>query len=201
MRVFLARWCRWLIWRHRITWPGLCSEKFKRQLFPGTIVHALWRPWEPKFVEKGAGNRQFILQHLQGTDPVLYSASGWLKGSREHGSIKNAISLLQDSSKEKISSLFIGLFARGGTIFCGSIAGMDGTHSLRWVSSIRRSFTSDGIKRNSGSWILCGGLALILCIVIRCNIMLGRSGLADRFITIPRRKSCHFWGVRRVSRN
>lgn len=100
-------------------------------------------------LRKAPGTRQFILQHLQGTNPVLYSAGGWLKGSREHVSVKNAVSLLQDSSKEEISTLFIGTIARGGTIFCGSIAGMDGTQSLRRVSSIRRSFTSTGIKRNS----------------------------------------------------
>lgn len=60
------------------------------------------------------------------------------------------MTLLQDSQKKDISQLFIGSFARGGTIFCGSIAGMDvGTQSLRRVSSIRRSFTSAGVKKNS----------------------------------------------------
>jgi myosin-18 len=64
-------------------------------------------------------------------------------------SVKNAINLLQDSFKEEISLLFIGSFAREGTVFCGLIAGMDdGSHSLRRVFSIRRSFTSAGIKRN-----------------------------------------------------
>lgn len=57
--------------------------------------------------------------------------------------------LLQDSTKKDISSLFTGNLAHGGTIFCGSIAGMEGTQSLRRVSSIRRSFTSAGVKRNS----------------------------------------------------
>lgn len=101
-------------------------------------------------LRRAAGNKQFILQHLQGTNPVVYSSVGWVKASREHPSIKNATRLLQDSTKEDISKLFIGTFARGGgTIFCGSIAGMEGTQSLRRVSSIRRSFTSAGIKRNS----------------------------------------------------
>lgn len=101
-------------------------------------------------IRKGAGSRQFILQHLQGTNPVLYSANGWLKASREHPTTKNATSLLQDSTKQEISNLFIGNFARGGgSIFFGSIAGVEGSQSLRRVSSIRRTFTSAGVKKNS----------------------------------------------------
>lgn len=101
-------------------------------------------------VRRGAGTRQFILQHMQGTNPVLYSSSGWLKGSHEHPSTKCAISVLQDSTKTEISSLFTTGFARsGGTVYFGSIVGTEGTQSLRRVSSIRRSFTSAGIKRNS----------------------------------------------------
>ncbi|XP_055598007.1 unconventional myosin-XVIIIa isoform X6 [Uranotaenia lowii] len=101
-------------------------------------------------IRKGAGTRQFILQHLQGTNPVLYSSSGWLKASHEHASTKCAISVLQDSTKAEIASLFTTGFTRsGGTVYFGSIVGTEGTQSLRRVSSIRRSFTSAGIKRNS----------------------------------------------------
>lgn len=102
-------------------------------------------------LRKGAGTRQFILQHLQGTNPVLYSANGWVKQSREHPSTKNATSLLQDSTKQEISNLFIGTFARGGggSMFYGSMVGLEGTQSLRRVSSIRRSFTTAGVKKNS----------------------------------------------------
>lgn len=96
------------------------------------------------------GTRQFILQHLQGTNPVLYSVSGWLRQSREHPATKNATTMLQDSNKEEISKLFIGSLARGtNAVFFGSVAGIEGSQSLRRVSSIRRSFTSAGVKRNS----------------------------------------------------
>ncbi|XP_055903610.1 unconventional myosin-XVIIIa isoform X4 [Eupeodes corollae] len=101
-------------------------------------------------IRKASGMKQFILQHLQGTNPVLYSAHGWLKHSREHPSIRNAVSLLQDSSKDEINRLYVGSLTRGnGMVFCGSIVGLEGTQSLRRVSSIRRSFTSAGVKRNS----------------------------------------------------
>ncbi|XP_037923856.1 unconventional myosin-XVIIIa isoform X3 [Hermetia illucens] len=101
-------------------------------------------------IRRAAGTRQFILQHLQGTNPVLYSAQGWLKSSREHPAIKNAGTLLQDSTKDEISRLYVGTLTRGsGVVFYGSIAGLEGTQSLRRVSSIRRSFTSAGVKRNS----------------------------------------------------
>lgn len=133
----------WLLDEESI-YPNSNDDSFLERLF----THYGDRDSQ-SLLRKAPGSRQFVLQHLQGTNPVLYSASGWLKSSREHPTVKNAIGLLQDSSKEELSSLFIGNLARGGTIFCGSIAGMEGTQSLRRVSSIRRSFTSAGVKRNS----------------------------------------------------
>lgn len=102
-------------------------------------------------LRKCAGPKQFVLQHLQGTNPVLYTVDGWVRHSREHPAIRNAVTLLQDSSRDEISRLYIGSLTRGagGIVFCGSIAGLEGTQSLRRVSSIRRSFTSAGVKRNS----------------------------------------------------
>ncbi|XP_058973998.1 unconventional myosin-XVIIIa isoform X3 [Musca domestica] len=102
-------------------------------------------------MRKCTGPKQFVLQHLQGTNPVLYSVNGWVRNSREHPAIRNAGSLLQDSSRDEISRLYIGSLTRssGGIVFCGSFAGLEGTQSLRRVSSIRRSFTSAGVKRNS----------------------------------------------------
>ncbi|XP_012156499.1 unconventional myosin-XVIIIa isoform X7 [Ceratitis capitata] len=102
-------------------------------------------------LRKCAGPKQFVLQHLQGTNPVLYTVDGWVRHSREHPAIRNAVTLLQDSSRDEISRLYIGSLMRGagGIVFCGSIAGLEGTQSLRRVSSIRRSFTSAGVKRNS----------------------------------------------------
>uniref|UniRef100_A0A1I8PN10 Myosin motor domain-containing protein n=2 Tax=Stomoxys calcitrans TaxID=35570 RepID=A0A1I8PN10_STOCA len=102
-------------------------------------------------LRKCTGPKQFVLQHLQGTNPVLYSVNGWVRNSREHPAIRNAGSLLQDSSRDEINRLYIGSLTRGsgGIVFCGSFAGLEGTQSLRRVSSIRRSFTSAGVKRNS----------------------------------------------------
>lgn len=101
-------------------------------------------------LRRTVGTRQFVLQHLQGTNPVLYSTTGWLKASREHPAVKAATTLLQDSSKEDVNKLFVGLLGRGvGGIFCGSIAGMENSQSLRRVSSIRRSFTSAGVRKSS----------------------------------------------------
>lgn len=102
-------------------------------------------------LRKCAGQRQFVLHHLQGTNPVLYAVDGWVRYSREHPGIRNAVSLLQDSSREEINRLYIGSLTRGSgaMVFCGSFAGLEGTQSLRRVSSIRRSFTTAGVKRNS----------------------------------------------------
>ncbi|XP_058832508.1 unconventional myosin-XVIIIa isoform X3 [Topomyia yanbarensis] len=138
---------RGLLWMldEEIMYPNASDDTFFERLF------SCYGDRESQsYIRRGAGTRQFILQHMQGTNPVLYSSTGWLKGSHEHGSTKCAISLLQDSTKTEISSLFTSGFTRsGGTVYFGSIVGTEGTQSLRRVSSIRRSFTSAGIKRNS----------------------------------------------------
>lgn len=127
-------------------YPNSNDDTFLERLFShyGDREHQV-------LLRKCGGPRQFVLQHMQGTNPVLYTADGWVRRSREHPGIRNAASLLQDSSREEISRLYIGSLTRsaGGIVFCGSIAGLEGTQSLRRVSSIRRSFTSAGVKRNS----------------------------------------------------
>ncbi|XP_055629701.1 unconventional myosin-XVIIIa isoform X3 [Toxorhynchites rutilus septentrionalis] len=138
---------RGLLWMldEEIIYPNASDDTFIERLFSyyGDREHQ-------SLIRKGAGTRQFILQHLQGTNPVLYSSSGWLKGSHEHASTKCAISVLQDSNRAEISGLFTSGFTRsGGTVYFGSIVGTESTQSLRRVSSIRRSFTSAGFKRNS----------------------------------------------------
>ena len=50
-------------------------------------------------LRKAPGNNQFVLQHLQGTNPVLYTATGWLKATRENPFTKSAISMLQESTR------------------------------------------------------------------------------------------------------
>lgn len=50
-------------------------------------------------LRKAPGNNQFVLQHLQGTNPVLYTATGWIKATRENPLAKSAISILQESNR------------------------------------------------------------------------------------------------------
>ena len=97
-----------------------------------------------------SNKKHFVLQHFQGTNPVLYNADGWLQSSREDVATRAAGNLLQESNKVAMSDLF--LTSRGPmTSLSGSVAGLEGSHSLRRVSSMRRTFTSGqaGIKRNS----------------------------------------------------
>lgn len=50
-------------------------------------------------LRKAPGNNQFVLQHLLGTNPVLYTATGWLKATRENPVTKSAITILQESTR------------------------------------------------------------------------------------------------------
>lgn len=126
-------------------YPGSNDDSFLERLFShyGDREHQF-------LLRRSPVGRQFVLQHFQGTNPVLYSVDGWLKKSREHAATKLATTLLQDSSKNDISRLFNGALTRGsGFIMCSTDSIADSTHSLRRISSIKRSFATAGVKRNS----------------------------------------------------
>ncbi|CAG9854343.1 unnamed protein product [Phyllotreta striolata] len=138
---------RGLLWLldEEAMYPGSSDETFLERLFAhyGERDHQL-------LLRKAPGNSQFIIQHLQGTNPVLYSAKGWLKCSRENPIARAAVGLLQESCKEDLSALFVSVRGLGPSSFGGSVVGLDGSQSLRRASSIRRTFTgAAGIKRKS----------------------------------------------------
>lgn len=134
----------WLLDEESI-YPNSTDDTFFERMFS----HFGDREYQT-ILRRTVGCRQFVLQHLQGTNPVLYSVTGWLKASKDHGAIKAAGLLLQNSAKENISRLFVGTSTRGvGSMFQGSIVGLDCAQNLRRVSSIRRSFTTNGVRRNS----------------------------------------------------
>ncbi|KAJ8678757.1 hypothetical protein QAD02_014544, partial [Eretmocerus hayati] len=123
--------------------PGGSDESFLDRLFThyGDREHQL-------LLRKAPGNNQFVLQHLQGTNPVLYTATGWLKATRENPLAKSAVTILQESNRDEISRLFC--CARGAGVsgaLSGSIHGLEGSQSLRRASSIRRTFTA--VKRKN----------------------------------------------------
>lgn len=135
----------WLLDEESV-YPGASDDSFLERLFShyGDREHQF-------LLRRAPVGRQFVLQHLQGTNPVLYSVDGWLKNSREHPSTRLATTLLLDSSKSEINMLFNGTIIRGsGIVACnGTDINMDCTTSLRRFSSIKRSFSSAGVKRNS----------------------------------------------------
>ncbi|CAG9770131.1 unnamed protein product [Ceutorhynchus assimilis] len=135
----------WLLDEESI-YPGGNDDSFLERLFThyGDRDHQL-------LLRKAPGNNQFILQHLQGTNPVLYSSKGWLKQSRENPVSRAAVTILQESSKEDMSKLFVAIRGLGASSFSGSVVGLDGSQSLRRASSIRRTFTGGtaAIKKKS----------------------------------------------------
>ncbi|XP_012216903.2 unconventional myosin-XVIIIa isoform X2 [Linepithema humile] len=123
--------------------PGGSDETFLDRLFShyGDRDHQM-------LLRKAPGNNQFVLQHLLGTNPVLYTATGWLKATRENPVAKSAITILQESTREHVSKLFVS--ARGAGVsgaLCSSMPGLEGSQSLRRASSIRRTFTA--VKRKN----------------------------------------------------
>nr|XP_015836260.1 PREDICTED: unconventional myosin-XVIIIa [Tribolium castaneum] len=135
----------WLLDEEAI-YPGSTDDSFLERLFThyGDRDHQL-------LLRKAPGNNQFILQHLQGTNPVLYTAKNWLKHSRENPISRAAVTVLQESCKEDMSKLFVSVRGLAATSFSGSLVGIEGSQSLRRASSIRRTFTAGtaAIKRKS----------------------------------------------------
>ncbi|KAL0867890.1 hypothetical protein ABMA27_008575 [Loxostege sticticalis] len=100
-------------------------------------------------IKKAPHARQFVLQHLQGTNPVLYDVTGWVKASRESPVTKKALTLLQESQNEEVGRL--STWARGACGVGAWSAAVGDASTLRRASSIRRTLTSGtaGMKRRS----------------------------------------------------
>ncbi|KAM9452981.1 unconventional myosin-XVIIIa isoform 9-T14 [Salvelinus alpinus] len=117
----------------------------------------------------------FLLGHSHGTDWVEYDAQGWLSHARQNPASQNAATLLQDSQKKNISSLFSSR-SGGPTVLSGSIAGLEGGSqlALRRATSMRKTFTTGmaAVKKRS------------LCIQIKLQV--------DALLDTVRRSRVHF---------
>jgi len=142
---------RGLLWLldEEALFPGATDVSFVERLLsqnPGAAGDEL--------IRRGPSERQFLLQHFQGTNPVLYDAKGWLQASREDPASRAAGVVLQESTQKHISDLFHTCRGPGmSSSVSGSIAGIEPSHGLRRASSIRRAFTAGvgGVKRNSAA--------------------------------------------------
>lgn len=120
----------WLL--HQETMKSNSSEvAFLEQLFTQYCDHEFTCD-----LKRAAGSGQFILQHLQGTNPVMYSVNDWLKLNKESTATLAAVSLLQSSQMIKNSS------NRSACV-------VGETDQLRRISSIRRSIILPNNQRRS----------------------------------------------------
>ncbi|XP_054748901.2 unconventional myosin-XVIIIa-like [Lytechinus pictus] len=137
----------WLLDEESI-FPGASDDSFLERLY----LHYQEEANRSDGVIKHSSNkRSFILNHIHGTVPITYNATNWLRQSREHPSIRSASVLLQESQKPNISRVFTSLSGSLPSSMVGSVAGIEGSSSLRRASSIRRAWTSGtaAIKRKS----------------------------------------------------
>merc|ERR1719192_2731466 len=137
----------WLLDEEAI-FPGSSDESFVERL----LIQYSDRSSED-LIKKGPTESHFILQHFQGTNPVLYNSKGWLKSSRESPNAKTSVQLLHESADRHMAELFLKYRSGVATTMSGSFVGVEGSQSLRRASSIRRAFTSGtaGIKRHSAA--------------------------------------------------
>ncbi|XP_061197943.1 unconventional myosin-XVIIIa-like isoform X2 [Saccostrea echinata] len=152
--------------------PGATEDSFMDRLF---THHGEQKVKKDSLLRKASSlGNTFILNHYQGTNPVQYNASGWLKGCRENPLIKTAIQVLQDSKRQNINELFNTVKAPVAGMVSGSIVGMEGSTSLKRVGSMRRTFMSGtaGLKKRS------------MCLQVKFQV--------DSIIETLRKTKCHF---------
>nr|XP_046267282.1 unconventional myosin-XVIIIa [Scatophagus argus] len=168
-----ARGLLWLMEEEALQ-PGGSEETLLGRLF------SYYGPAEGEskghtFLLKSEKENHFLLGHSHGTDWVEYNACGWLNYAKQNPASINAMSLLQDSQKKIISSLFMSRVG-GATVLSGSIAGLEGVSqlSLRRATSMRKTFTTGvaAIKKKS------------LCIQIKLQV--------DALLDVVRRSRIHF---------
>ncbi|XP_052072228.1 unconventional myosin-XVIIIa-like isoform X4 [Mytilus californianus] len=152
--------------------PGATEDSFMDRFF---THHGEQKVRRDSLLRKAStlGNT-FILNHFQGTNPVQYNASGWLKGCRDNPNMKVATQVLQDSKRQNINELFNSVKAPVAGMVSGSIVGMEGSASLRRVGSMRRTFMSGtaGLKKRS------------MCLQVKFQV--------DSIIETVRKTKCHF---------
>ncbi|CAG9559203.1 unnamed protein product [Danaus chrysippus] len=117
-------------------------------------------------IKKAPHNRQFILQHLQGTNPVLYDVSGWVKASRENPAMKRAHTLLKESQNPLLSSCErttdAGTLRRAASVRRSLASGTAGMK--RRSTALQAKFIADGVVdtlRRCGS----GGIQFVCCLL------------------------------------
>uniref|UniRef100_A0A8B9JIA5 Myosin XVIIIAb n=1 Tax=Astyanax mexicanus TaxID=7994 RepID=A0A8B9JIA5_ASTMX len=168
-----ARGLLWLMEEEALQ-PGGSEETLLERLF------SYYGPTEgeskgPNLLLKSEKSHHFFLGHSHGTDWVEYNAQGWLSHAKQNPASQNAATLLQDSQKKNISSLFMGR-SGGATVLSGSIAGLEGGSqlALRRATSMRKTFTTGmaAVKKKS------------LCIQIKLQV--------DALIDTVRRSRVHF---------
>ncbi|XP_072231134.1 unconventional myosin-XVIIIa-like isoform X2 [Leuresthes tenuis] len=168
-----ARGLLWLMEEEALQ-PGGSEETLLGRLF------SYYGPAEGEskghtFLLRSEKEHHFLLGHSHGTDWVEYDARGWLNFAKQNPASANALSLLQDSQKKNIRSLFMSR-SGGATVLSGSIAGLEGVSqlSLRRASSMRKTFTTGvaAIKKKS------------LCIQIKLQV--------DALLDMVRRSRIHF---------
>ncbi|KAK3595793.1 hypothetical protein CHS0354_025430 [Potamilus streckersoni] len=152
--------------------PGATEDSFMDRFF---THHGEQKVRRDSLLRKASSiGNTFILNHFQGTNPVQYNASGWLKVCRENPVSRLATQVLQDSKKSNIKDLFNSVKAPVAGMVSGSIVGMEGSTSLRRVGSMRRTFMSGtaGLKKKS------------MCILVKYQV--------DSIIETLRKTQCHF---------
>ncbi|XP_052268489.1 unconventional myosin-XVIIIa-like isoform X2 [Dreissena polymorpha] len=152
--------------------PGATEDSFMDRFFS---YHGEQKVKRDSLLRKASSlGNTFILNHFQGTNPVQYNASGWLKVCRENPITKVATQVLQDSKKSNIKDLFNNVKAPVGGLVSGSIVGMEGSNTLRRVGSMRRTFMSGtaGLKKRS------------MCLQVKFQV--------DTIIETVRKTKCHF---------
>ncbi|XP_076453173.1 unconventional myosin-XVIIIa-like [Babylonia areolata] len=132
---------RGLLWilDEEAMFPGASEDSFMERLF---TQHGEQQVRKDSLLRKGSRGFTFVLNHNQGTAPVQYNAAGWLRVCRDSPVSRNSIVILQDSKSPAVSQLFGSLKASVGGVVSGSIAGMEGSTTLRRVGSMRRTFMS-----------------------------------------------------------
>ncbi|XP_050097138.1 unconventional myosin-XVIIIa isoform X2 [Anopheles aquasalis] len=101
------------------------------------------------------GSCDVVLQHLLGTNPVLYSVSSWLKEAAAQALYlpQRALNCLRDSGKPEVSGLFVGTLggAMESSYAWGGSSQQLQQQSLRRMSSIRRTtYTGSGFPKRNG---------------------------------------------------
>lgn len=112
-------------------------KKTSENVFLDRVFNQYGDAEHQSFIQRADDPSEFYVQHLNGTNPVLYSVQDWFKHNRSNNSV--ATQIMQMSNHSGVTKLLSNSFGRDANLNSSIASSERNTQSMRRMSSMRQS--------------------------------------------------------------